>query len=89
MIFTSAYVIAVCVEIPARATAACARLGSNDGEVGRPYLRKSAQRLLGQHQRCSIVNKQTNRGERATSVGGFGQDPKSGDVAHSRGKEGF
>ena len=36
--------------------------------------------------RTSRKNKQTNRGERATSDGGLGQDPKSGDVAHLRGR---
>ena len=35
--------------------------------------------------RTSRKNKQTNRAERATSGGGLGQDPKSGDVAQSRG----
>ena len=38
----------------------------------------------GLHAQAERTNKQTNRGERATSGGGLDQDPKSGDVAHAR-----
>ena len=40
----------------------------------------------GLHAQAERTNKQTNRGERATSGGGLDQDPKSDDVAHSRGR---
>ena len=38
--------------------------------------------------RTSRKKKQINRRERPTSGGGFDQDLKSGDVAHSRGRPG-
>ena len=39
----------------------------------------------GLHTQAESESERTNRGERATSGGGSGQDPKSGDVAQSRG----